>query len=113
MKKMLIITVLLVFISGCQSGNEFKKTFYQGNVTFTLTPEAQQSVGKIVRLLEQSYEEEGIGLPLPDGVVLPIYVAADTNRDHHISNKEAKVFQEQGILEFENQLGQMRFKPKK
>jgi len=112
MKKVLIV-VLMVFISGCQSGNSVEKTFFQRKITFTLTQEAQQSVNTIVSLLEQSYQETGIEPPLPDSVILPIYVAADLNRDHHISNKEAKVFQKQGILVFEDQLGQMRFRPKK
>lgn len=114
---MKVVTILaivsVVIFSGCQSNTNIRKTFYGGKISYTLTPKAQQSIGTIVGLLERSYEEEGIEPPLPDGIILPIYVAADANRDHKISNKEAKIFEKQGILEFESQLGGMRFKPRK
>jgi len=114
MNKVLWAIAALAILGGCQSNSaSSKKSFYRGDISYTLSAEAKEAMDGIVRLQEQSYEEEGEEVPLPDSAVLPIYVAADSDRNRNITEKEALAFRDEALLEFEDQLGPPRFKPKK
>lgn len=112
MKKMAVVLwVLLVVVAGCtvaqpQKQPGISKTFFGRTITYTLTPEAKDVMSKLESLIGQARKMDP---PIPDEIVLPLYRDADIDRDHFITENEAKVFSKEYIMRFEDSLGQVTF----
>jgi hypothetical protein len=117
MKNIIIIFLLaLVFaVGGCPSSDflfqekskvGIPKNFFGRTITYTVAPEAKESLSKLETLLAQSEEMKE---PLPDRVLLPLYRDTDVNRDHHITAAEAEAYYREYILKFEDSLDSVSY----
>ncbi len=111
MKKMVAVVfwIVLMVVAGCaqpQKQPGISKTFFGRTITYTVAPEAKELMGKLESLVGQAQKLEP---PIPDQIVLPLYRDADMDRDHYITEDEAKAFSQDYIMKFEDSLGQVTF----
>ncbi len=78
------------------------KNFFDRTIVYTLDSEAKDYMMKLESLLGQIKQ---IQAPLSDELAVPLYRDTDVDRNHHITQVEAKAFYQDYVLKFEDSLG--------
>jgi len=117
MKKTLMVATAMcciLLISGCATRKMLiTKTLFSETIAYRLELGAKEYMYKLEKLLQihQQGEKDSKNV-LSDKSILPLYRDADTNKNRIISKKEAKIFYEKCIKNFENALPRTNFEGK-
>jgi len=107
----IVLSTVALAVGGCgslglhsQQENQVgvPKNFFERTIVYTVGSEAKDYMMKLESLLGQIQQ---IQAPLSDELVVPLYRDTDLDRNHHITDVEAKAFYQDYVLRFEDSLG--------
>lgn len=117
MRKLLFISLSICMLAGgCQLGPRkteeavpvlISKSFFDRTIVYKVSPGAKDYMRKLEGLLARGREADE---PLRDEDIITLYRDADLNRDHSITELEAKTFYDDYVIRFEDMLGPVQLR---